>query len=370
LGGMLGMGGGSGLLNELLLQMDPVNIDQGRISKLLRSMGLRRGKAIVPNVLTIAATNLPDVLDPALLRPGRFDRKIVVDLPDYDGRKDIIEYYLAKVKHDEMPVDKMASDTINYSPVSIKYVINEAVVMAHFTGREAVEYKDFTAAREAHEWGLRQPIRSISEEEKRRIAFHEAGHCYAQFKLLPNERMAKVTIIRHGQALGLSATKPREERHTREKREIQADIQCSLASRAAEQLFLGAELSGVSSDLEHATRIAAAYIGWYGMDGTLYSSRAFNEMVPDGGAKRKIEKVLDTQFKEVKQLLDNNRDAVTAIAMGLLSKGELDGDEIANLVRDAEAKQAPRLASAKKEGEGQLANGNIDGDLGQIEVAA
>jgi ATP-dependent Zn protease len=316
--------------------------------------------------MTIGATNLPDVLDPALVRPGRFDRKIVVDLPDFDGREEIIEYYLDKVKHEEMPVEKMASDTIGYSPVSIKYVINEAVVMAHFDARETIEYRDFTAAREAHEWGLRQPIRSISDEEKYRIAFHEAGHCLAQSKLLPNERMAKVTIIRHGQALGLSATKPREERHTRDKAEILADIKSSLASRASEQIFLGTELSGVTSDLEQATRMAAAYIGWYGMDGGLYSTRAFNEIVPDESTKKKIERVLGEQFEEVKRLLEENRDAVTAIAQGLLAKGELDGDEIMAIIKNAEATRAV----VGQNGHLESAEGNLDASHGGLQIAA
>lgn len=374
-GGFFGglMGGGTGLLNELLLQMDPPNIDQGWFNKLLRSLGLRSGKAHVPNVLTIGATNLPDVLDPALVRPGRFDRKIIVDLPDYEGRKEIIKYYLDKVKHKDMPLEKMASDTIGYSPVSIKYVINEAVVMAHFDGRDSIEYRDFTAAREAHEWGLRQPIRGISEEEKIRIAYHEAGHCVAQYKLLPNERMAKVTIIRHGQALGLSATKPREERHTRDKQEILADIQCSLASRAAEQLFLGTELSGVTSDLEQATRMAAAYIGWFGMDGSLYSARAFNEMVPDERTKARIERVLDEEFKNVKKLLQENKDAVSAIAEGLLQKGELDGDEIAQIIQEVEERRATRemqpIATAEESDGHKDDNVNAQ-DYTEIEAAA
>ncbi|MCL5957761.1 MAG: AAA family ATPase [Chloroflexi bacterium] len=365
MGGLMG-GGGTGLLNELLLQMDPPNIESGWRNKLLRKLGLRRGKADVPNVLTIGATNLPDVLDPALVRPGRFDRKIVVDLPDFDGRKEIIQYYLDKVKHGEMPLDKLAYDTIGYSPVTIKYVINEAVVMAHFDGRDHIEYHDFTAAREAHEWGLRQPIRSISGDEKRRIAYHEAGHCFAQYKLLPNERMSKVTIIRHGQALGLSATKPAEERYTRDKGELLADIQCSLASRAAEQIFLNVELSGVTSDLEQATRAAAAVISWFGMNGSLYSARAFPQAAPDDRTKLQIEKLLDEEFNKVKKLLDENRDAVTAIAEALLEQGELDGDEISEVIQRAEAAREGR----KAEQDSVIAsNGHVDADP-ELEVAA
>ena len=144
MGGMMGGGAGFGLLNELLLQMDPPNFDNGLGSRLLRTIGLRKTRAVPPLVLTIGATNLASALDHALLRPGRFDRKIHVDLPDLDGRKDIIEYYLAKVRHEDMPVDRMANDTILYTPVAIKFVINEAVIHAHFDGRDAISYDDFT----------------------------------------------------------------------------------------------------------------------------------------------------------------------------------------------------------------------------------
>ncbi len=331
MGGMM-FGGNTGMLNELLLQMDPPPQEQSRWGRFLRALGLRKTKVDMPPVLTIAATNLAEVLDPALLRPGRFDRKITVDAPSADGRREILEYYLAKVKHEEMNLDKLVFDTISYTPVAIKYVINEAAVLAHFDGRNSITYRDFTLARETHEWGLRQPIKGMSEEERRRIAYHEAGHCYAQLKLLPRQRMTKVTIIRHGQALGLSATKPLEEMYTRTREELLADIQSSLASRASEEIFLGTALTGVTSDLEQATRMAAACIGWFGMNGSLYSVRAFGEMTPDPVMKREIDKLLKEQYKKVKMLIESNKEAVAAIAEGLLQKDELDEDEIKALV--------------------------------------
>src|SRR5262249_17148726 len=141
-----GMGGGSGLLNELLLQMDPPPQETSQMGKLLRWLGLRRKRVEMPPVLTMGATNMAEVLDAALLRPGRFDRKIVVEEPDADGRREIIEYYLSKVKHEPMPMDRMISDTIGYTPVAIKFVINEATIHAHFDGRQAINYWDFTHA--------------------------------------------------------------------------------------------------------------------------------------------------------------------------------------------------------------------------------
>src|SRR5581483_824826 len=348
MGGLFG-GGGAGMLNELLLQMDPPNIETGTIKKFLRKIGLRRGKAVNPPVLTIGATNLPDVLDPALLRPGRFDRQIRIDNPDLDGRKEIIEYYLNKVKHvPEMPIEKMANDTIGYTPVAIRYVINEAVVNAHFNGKEVIDYKDFTRAREYHEWGLRQPIKSMSIEEKRRIAYHETGHAFAQIKLEPSERLSKVTIIRHGSALGLSAAKPLEEQHLRTKEQLLADIQISLASKAAERIFLSTETTGMGGDLPAATRTAAYYLGMCGMGGSLYAPMAFGQWQPDGELKHQIEVLLDEQYKKVKTLLEANRDTVTAIAEALLVREELDGDDVLEIVREVEERVARRAAEARE----------------------
>jgi cell division protease FtsH len=344
-GGMMGgmMGGGSGMLNELLLQMDPPNIETGAIKKLLRKVGLRRGKVLNPPVLTIGATNLPEVLDPALLRPGRFDRQIRIDNPDLHGRQEIIEYYLAKVTHvPDMPLEKMANDTIGYTPVAIKYVINEAVVNAHFEGKDLIDYKDFTRAREYHEWGLRQPVKGMSVEEKRRIAYHETGHAFAQIKLQPSERLSKVTIIRHGSALGLSAAKPLEEQYLKTKEQLLADIQISLASKAAERLFLGTETTGMGGDLPAATRMAAYYLGMCGMGGTLYAPLAFGQFVPDGEMKHQIEALLDEQYKKVRILLEANRETVTAIAEALLIREELDGEEVFELVAEAEQRTARR----------------------------
>ncbi len=339
MGGMM-FGGNNGMLNELLLQMDPPPQDQGRKARILRSLGLRRRKAEMPPVLTIGATNLVEVLDQALLRPGRFDRKITVDLPDAEGRREILDYYLVKVKHENLDMDKLVFDTIGYTPVAVKHVINEAVIVAHFEGRHTINYHDFTMARETHEWGLRQPIKGMSLEEKRRIAYHEAGHAFAQLKLLPRQRLSKVTIIRHGQALGLSATKPVEEMYTQTKDEVMADIQTSLASRASEELFLGTALTGVTSDLEQATRLAGAAIGMFGMNGSLYSYRAFGQITPDPMLKKEIDKLLKEQYAKVKALLDSNRPSVIAMAEALLVNNELDEDEIKALLAQAEVNRA------------------------------
>jgi ATP-dependent Zn protease len=336
--GMGGMGGGSGLLNELLLQMDPPPQETGQLGKILRWLGLRRKRVEMPPVLTMGATNMAETLDAALLRPGRFDRKIVVEEPDADGRKEIIEYYLGKVKHEPMPMDRMISDTIGYTPVAIKFIINEATIHAHFEGRQAITYWDFTYAREMHEWGLRQPIRGMSYEERRRLAYHEAGHAYAMVKLLRKERLTKVTIIRHGGALGFAAWKPEEEIHTRTKDELLHRIQISVASRAAEELFLNIQMNGVTSDLASATSTAAYMIGAYGMDNSFYSYLAFGmQGIAGPDIKPRIEAILAEQFRNVKKLLELNKEAVIAIAEALILRNELTDIDVNEILARVEA---------------------------------
>jgi ATP-dependent Zn protease len=344
----MGMGGGSGLLNELLMQMDPPPNDQTWKQRMLRKMGLRTKKAEMPAVLTMGATNLAGVLDPALLRPGRFDWKLKIDAPDFDGRKEVIEYYLAKVVHDpNLDTDRLSAEMIGYTPVEIKFVINEAVVVSHFDGHDMVTVDDLRQAREMREWGIRQPIRSMNHEDKRRLAYHETGHALVMAKLLPRERLEKVTIVRHGEvegALGFAVPKPKEEIYTMTKDELLAHIQVSLGSRAAEQLFLGIEMTGASGDLQNATRLAGAYIAMYGMNGSLYSNLAFNEAQPDPKLKREIERLLDQQFAKVKAFLDDHRDEVIAIAEELLEKEDLTGDDVIDILNDLE--QRKRIAAA------------------------
>ncbi len=345
MGAMGGMfGGGMGMLNTLLLEMDPPNVDTSMKARILRRLGLRRGKAVQPVVLTIGATNIAEVLDQALLRPGRFDRKITIDAPDFDGRKDVIQYYLDKVRHDpDIDIDKIAADTVSYTPVSIKYLINEAAVVAHFEGRDYISYKDFSEARETNEWGLRQPIRSMSEKERRRLAYHETGHAIAMALLQPENKLSKVTIIRYGRALGLAASTPLEERYTQTREEILSEIKVALASRAAEELFLGTGLTGVTSDLQQATRLAMGYFGYFGMGNSFYSYLAMPAGLGgiDPDTKRRIEALLDEQYREVKQLLAEHADEVHVIAERLLEQLELHGEEVMEIIEAHQPQREP-----------------------------
>ncbi|MBV9602755.1 MAG: AAA family ATPase [Chloroflexi bacterium] len=343
-GGMM-FGGGGGALNELLNQMDPLPKD-GIKDKILRMFGMRKGKAEQPPVLTIAATNLVSVLDQALLRPGRFDRQLRVGAPSYDGRREVFDYYLSKVKHLDLPIDQMVAETVNYSPAQIKHVVNESVVHAVWNGRDAITYEDFRWALETYEWGLRMPVLGMTYNDKRRLAYHEAGHAVAAVKLLKRHRVARATIeARHDiGAAALVAWKPMEEIHTLTKEELLASMQISLASRASEQIFLGQneEMAGASGDLQHATQTAEAMVKLYGMNGSLMSYGGMLGAGPfgggGGGPSREVDRLLDQNFKRVKMLLEEHRGAVVAVAEALIEKHALMGDEVYDLVQKAEGR--------------------------------
>jgi ATP-dependent Zn protease len=343
-GGMM-MSGGGGALNELLNQMDPLPKDNIK-DKILRWFGLRKGKSDQPPVLTIGATNLVSVLDQALLRPGRFDRQLRVGAPSYDGRREIFDYYLSKVKHLDLPIDQMVAETVNYTPAQIKHVVNESVVHAVWNGRDAIDYSDFRWALETYEWGMRMPVIGMTYADKRRLAYHEAGHAVAAVKLLKRHRVARATIeARHDiGAAALVAWKPLEEIHTKTKDELLADMQIALASRASEQIFLGAgeEQAGASGDLASATQTAEYMVKIYGMNGSLMSFGgilgAGGPLGPGGGPSREVDRLLDQNFKRVKMLLDEHRDAVVAVAEALIEKHALMGDEVYELVAKAESR--------------------------------
>ncbi len=338
--GMMGMGGGGGIINELLMQLDPPPMDQTMKTRLLRRLGMKKGKAERVPVLTMGATNLVETLDEALLRPGRFDRKLAVHLPNADGRREILEYYLAKVAHEALPMDTVVGDTIGYTPVAIKHIINEALIQAHFAGRGAISYPDISHAIDVHELGLKEPIRGMAFEERRMLAYHEAGHAYAMMRLLRRDRLAKVSIIRHGGALGFAMPKQLHEYHTESREDLMAHIDISLASRAAEELFLGTQYNGVVSDFAQATNIANWAIRVLGMDGTFASALSVGGG-SDPRTQRRVERMLRWRYINVRKMLNEHRLAVEAIAQALLEKDELVGEEAYAIVRQIEGDDAP-----------------------------
>ncbi len=370
-GGMFGAMGGTGGLNELLMQMDPPNIETGWFKKILRTLGLSHSRVQAEPVLTVGATNIPDSLDPALLRPGRFDRRIHVAPPTDKYRGEVIEYYLNKVAHDpNLSIETLSQRLVNYTPVAIKHVINEAVIIAHFDGREQVVYKDLIEAQDVHEFGLRQ-LSELTPIDRRRLAYHEAGHAVSSYYLMERYFPAYVTIHQRSDVEGAAAfalPRPKESIKTLSREDVLARIQVMLAARATEELFLDLNMTGVTSDLERATQLAAAYVGAYGMDGTLISYAAFANPLTGTGTMHvpdlveRTEGVLQSQFKAVKHLLQEHSEALIAVAEALIERDELIADEIKALIDEADAKRVAKVVIS--DFEAVLGNGHSNGKTG------
>jgi ATP-dependent Zn protease len=368
-GGLFGaMGGGMGGLNELLMQMDPPNIETGWFKKILRVVGLYHSRVQNQPVLTVGATNIPESLDPALLRPGRFDRKIHVAPPTDKYRGEVIEYYLNKVKHEpDISIPTLVARMVNYTPVAIKHVVNEAVIIAHFDNRDTVTYRDLVDAQDVHEFGLRQ-LAELTPIERRRLAYHEAGHAVACYYLMDRHFPAFVTIHQHGDlegAAAFAAWRQTETIVTWSKEDVLARIQVALASRAAEELFLDVNLNGVTGDFAGATELATRYVGIYGMDGTLTSYLPF---ISAGGGvsgvpklSERVEAVLQSQFKAVKHLFQEHREAVMAVAETLIERDELVAEEIKQLIDEADAKRVLKTVMADFEIVASNGNGHTNG---------
>lgn len=328
--GPMGMMGGRSLaLNTMLNQMDSLgqHVEDRFSRKVARWLGLVRGPVPPkPLVFVIGATNRPDVLDAALVRPGRLDRRLNIYAPDGDGRKDIIGFYLAQKAHEaNIPIDMMVADSIGWTPIEIKTIINEALVVASDDGRDHLTYRDWLVARDSRQLGIKQPIQTMSPADKRAIAYHEAGHAVAARYLQQENRLQKASIIRMGDALGVVQRSAREERYTRHALEIETDIMVSLGSRAVEEVILHTRMSGAGSDLQTATYLAMSYVGQLGMGSTLL---AMGAMTPPGPVLRLADKLLDELFDETKRLVREKEYAVHAIAGALMQKGELIGSEL------------------------------------------
>ena len=373
-GGMMGLlgGAGTGGLNQLLMEMDPPNIETGWFKKIMRTLGLAHSRVQSQPVLTVGATNLPESLDQALLRPGRFDRRVHVAPPTDKYRPEVIEYYLKKVQHeDNISIAALSARMVEYTPVAIKHVINEAVIIAHFDGRLKVSYKDLVEAQDVHEFGLRQ-LAELTPIERRRLAYHEAGHAVACYYLMERYFPAFVTLHMHGDlegAAAFAAWRQKETIITSSKEDILARIQVSLASRAAEELFLNVNLNGVTGDFASATRLAAAYVGAYGMDGTLTSYLAFADgtggsMVRVSKLEERVEAILQSQFKAVKKLFQDHKEAVMAVAEALIERDELIADEIKQLIDEADARRVAKIVLTEFEPLlGPSSNGHDNGHL-------
>ena len=235
-----------------------------------------------------------------------------------------------------LPLERIATEMITpegsgYSPVEVKFVVNEAVVHAHFDGREAITYEDMRHAMETREYGLRQRISGRTFEDKRRVAYHEAGHAIAMLRLYTRKRLDRLTLMQYGElkgAEGVAFDKAKEEIHITTKEELLVDIQIYLASKAAEIVFLGTETTGMGGDLPGASYRAVQYVRC-GMGGQLFT--LWGEM-PTPDERRQAERVMQQQFSAARRLVEENKPQVHAIVEALLEKEELLGDEVEEIV--------------------------------------
>jgi ATP-dependent Zn protease len=357
----------SGVVNELLIQMQSFDTPSGgstfkgwwidHLNLFLPShRRVPKPRPKPSNVLIIAATNRAADLDPALLRPGRFDRSIHFDLPSRSGRREIIDYYLDKKAHvpeldKEERRDALAAMMFGYTPVMIEHVFDESLVWALRDGRAAMHWADVQQAKMTEEIGLKQPV-EYTEEEKRTIATHEAGHATVAYLVGQNRKLEVLSIIKRRDALGLLAHSDAEERYTRTRSELLGMMKIAFGGMSAEELFFGESGTGPAGDLVHATKIAAQMVGSFGMAGSLVSYEAIEagpisqgivgKVLGNEDARGAVEKLLDRAKADVHKLLDTNRHLVVALRDELLAKDELVGDEIVEVLREAEARH--RLA--------------------------
>jgi cell division protease FtsH len=338
MGGMM-MGGGQGL-NTLLNQMDSLaNLVEDRWRyKILRWFGLVRGPvADKPLVFIIGATNRPEVLDPALIRPGRLDRMIVVHEPDAEGRRDIITHYLSKKQHDpDIPMELLLTDSMGWTPIMIKTIVNEALIKAHEDGRDYLTYKDWLDAADERTMGLKQPIRAWNLTDRRETAYHEAGHAVAARYLRPSYRISKATIIRRGHALGYVQQKPLEERTSLYARWIETQIMVSLAGHVVENKFLDTLTTGPSSDLQSATNAAVSYVSRFAMGPTKLIAPIQPGQFPPAPFVVAAHEMLDELYAETERLLREKEPAVHHLAKALIDRDELIGDELEEVFAEVE----------------------------------
>jgi ATP-dependent Zn protease len=306
------------------------------------------------NILVIGATNRADDLDPALLRPGRFDRNIYFGLPSRSGRRDIIDYYLGRKAHEpelDEPAKRetLAALTAGYSPVMIEHLMDESLVWALRRGANQLSWDDLQHAKMTEEIGLAQPV-EYTEAEQRTIATHEAGHATVAWLVGKGRKLEVLTIVKRREALGLLSHSEEEERFTKTKSEMRALVDIAFGGMVAEELFFGESSSGVAGDLQAATVNACQMIGLLGMGATLVSSAAME--YPAGGivskvlstdeGRAEVEDLLAASKASVTQMLDEHRHVVEGLRDALLQRQELIGDDILAVIRDSQ----PSLAAS------------------------
>lgn len=301
-------------------------------------------------VIIIAATNRPEILDPALLRPGRFDRVVVVDRPDLKGREDILRLHTRNIKlAPDVDLRVIAARTPGMVGADLANIVNEAALLAARKGKNAVEMEDFEEAIDRVIAGLARKSRYLSPEEKRRIAYHEAGHAIVASVLTPKEKVHRVSIIPRGiAALGYTLQLPEEERYLLTKEELLSKISVLFGGRIAEELVFNEISTGAQNDLEKATEIARAMVMDYGMSETL-GPQTFRkreslfldipfkerELISEETARlidQEIAKILKSCYDKARKILEERREKLEKLVELLLQREVLEGDELEKIL--------------------------------------
>ncbi len=329
-----GLGGGNDereqTLNQMLVEMDGFEASSG--------------------VIVIAATNRPDVLDPALMRPGRFDRQVVVPLPDIRGREQILNVHMRKVPlAPDVKADIIARGTPGFSGADLANLVNEAALFAARGNKRLVDMEDFEKAKDKIMMGAERRSMVMSDEEKRNTAYHESGHAVVA-KLVPkSDPVHKVTIIPRGRALGLTMQLPEEDRYAYDRIYLMSRIAVLFGGRIAEELFMNQMTTGASNDFERATQMARDMVTRYGMsdvlgpmvygenEGEVFLGRSVttHKNVSEATMQKvdaEIRRIIDEQYALARKLLDENRDKVEAMTKALLEWETIDAEQIDDIM--------------------------------------
>jgi ATP-dependent Zn protease len=353
------------MVNELLIQLQSFDspLLAGRLKNrvvdvvntfLPSHRSIKKKESKYSNVLIIAATNRADTLDPALLRPGRFDRILHFDLPSRAGRRELIDYFLERRKHTadldrEEVREEFASMTLGYTPAMLEHVLDESLVWALRDDRRELNWRDVQRARITQEIGIAQPV-AYTERERELIATHEAGHAVAAYLCAKERKLEVLSIIKRRSALGLLAHSDAEERFTKTKSELEGTVKIALGGMAAEQLFFGESGTGPSSDLTAATTLAAQMVGSFGMGNSLVSYEAVDngphgspnivaKVLSNDDTKKEVDDILRKHKDQVAYLLETNKDLIEALRDALLEREELMGDEIMSVLDEAQKRR-------------------------------
>ena len=308
-------------LNQLLVEMDGFNTTAG--------------------VIVIGATNRVDVLDPALLRPGRFDRQVHIGLPDISGREAILNVHARNVKLAEgVSMTSIAKGTPGFSGADLGNLLNEAAIFAAREGAAQVNREHLEAARNKILMGLERRSLVISNDERRLVAVHEAGHALCACLLPASDKVHSATIIPHGQALGLVMRLPDHDRFCIPVEKLEADLIVAMGGRAAEEVVFGPKkvTTGAASDIAHATNIVTKMVTEWGMSPAIGMVRVSHsgESLPRE-VEQEIRRIIDEMYEAAKACVEDNRDALDALTEALLEHETIDGDEVREIVSQRQA---------------------------------